>query len=78
VVSDTLVAFDHDDIAALALLNCTVAFDHNILLRKLREFFGVNGAPLRLTCTCVVDSRVFDMVAVSRDTSFSIMEFPVD
>ena len=50
VVSDILMAFDHGDIAALALLDCSAAFDpvdHNILLRKLRESFGINGTALQ-------------------------------
>jgi predicted lipid-binding transport protein (Tim44 family) len=37
VVSDILMAFDHGDIATLAFLDCSEAFDtvdHNILLRK--------------------------------------------
>jgi len=49
-VLDILMAFDHGDIAALALLNCRVAFDtvdHDILLRKLIESFGVDDTALQ-------------------------------
>ena len=50
VVSDILMAFDHGDIAALALLDCSAAFytvDHDILLCKLNNSFGVGGAALQ-------------------------------
>ena len=50
VVFDILMAFDHGDIAALALLDCSAAFDTvdpDILLRKLSESFGVNGTALQ-------------------------------
>jgi len=44
------MAFDYGDIAALALLDCSVAFDtvdHDILLRKLSESFGVDDTALQ-------------------------------
>jgi len=44
------MAFDHGDIAALALLDCWAVFDsvnHDILLRKLSESFGVDDATLQ-------------------------------
>jgi len=45
IVSDIPMAIYHGDIAALSLLDCSVAFntvDHDILLRKLSESFGVD------------------------------------
>jgi Reverse transcriptase (RNA-dependent DNA polymerase) len=45
-LSDILTAIDLGDIAALALVDCSAAFDivdHDILLRKLSESFYVGG-----------------------------------
>jgi len=57
---------------ALALLDCSAAFDtvdHDILLPKLGESFGVNDtAPQWLTSYIYeVAYSAFDMVAVSRN-----------
>ena len=52
VISDILVALDGGDVAALALLDLSAhsaAFDtvdHCILLRHLRESYGISGAAL--------------------------------
>jgi Reverse transcriptase (RNA-dependent DNA polymerase) len=46
VLSDILTVTDHGDFAALALFDCSAAFDavdHDILLRKLSESFSVGG-----------------------------------
>jgi Reverse transcriptase (RNA-dependent DNA polymerase) len=50
VLSDILTAIDHGDMAALALLDCSVAFDtvdHDILLRKLSVSVDVGGIVLQ-------------------------------
>ena len=50
------MAFDHGDIAALALLDCSAAFntvDHDILLRKLSESFGVGDTALQWLTSCL-------------------------
>jgi Reverse transcriptase (RNA-dependent DNA polymerase) len=50
VLCDILTAIDHGEIAALALLDCSAAFntvDHDILLRKLSESFDAGGTVLQ-------------------------------
>jgi hypothetical protein len=45
-----LTAIDHGDLAALAPLDCSAAFDtvnHDILLRLLSESFDVGGTVLQ-------------------------------
>jgi len=50
VLSDILTAIDKGDLAALALLDLSAAFDtvdHEILLRRLQVSYGINGTVLR-------------------------------
>jgi len=54
ITSDILMAFDHSDIAALALLDCSAAFytlDDDILLRILSESFGVDDTVAHISST---------------------------
>jgi len=56
IVSDILMAFDHCVVAALALLDCSAAFntmDHDILLSKLGESFGVDDTAQQWLTCCV-------------------------
>jgi hypothetical protein len=49
VLSDLLLAVDRGDVAALVLLDLTAAFDtvdHDILLRRLSQSFGMDGSVL--------------------------------
>jgi len=49
LLSDILTALDAGDIAALALLDLSAAFDtvdHSILLRRLKTSFGLSGSVL--------------------------------
>jgi len=49
IVSGILMAFDHGNIADLALLDCSADFDkvdQDIILRKLNEWFGVSDTRL--------------------------------
>ena len=54
LLSDILTALDTGDIAALALLDLSAAFDtvdHAILLQRLRTSFGLNGTVLSCFCS---------------------------
>jgi len=50
VLSDVLLAVDRGDLAALALLDLSAAFntvDYNILLQRLQTSYGINGSALQ-------------------------------
>ena len=63
VISDILVALDGGDVAALALLDLSAhsaAFDtvdHCILLRHLRESYGISGATLTWISSYLTDRQ---------------------
>jgi hypothetical protein len=68
VLSDISTAIDHGDIAALALLDCSVAFDtvdHDILLHKLSESFDVGSSA---TLVRFVSTRKAAVRSIRRST----------
>ena len=47
VLSDIILAVDRGDVAALVLLDLSAAFDHDILLQRLRVTFGISDVAHR-------------------------------
>jgi len=60
VLSDILMAFDRVDVAALALLDLSAAFDtvdHHILLRRLRKSYRISGVALTWITSYLADRQ---------------------
>jgi len=60
ILSVILTALDRGDVAALALVDWSAAFDtvgHCILLRRLRESFGIRGTALEWIVSYLTDRK---------------------
>ena len=70
VLSDILEAIDRGDVAVLALLDLSAAFDtvdHDILLRRLQQTYGINGKLCGgFSRTLVVANSPFDVEVAAR------------
>jgi len=58
VLSDILMALDRCDVAALALLDLSAAFDtvdHHLLLCRLRESYSISGVALTWISSYLAD-----------------------
>lgn len=67
VLSDLLLAVDRGDVAVLALLDLSAAFDtvdHEILLRRLEVTFGITGTALRWLRSYLTDRHQFVRLGV--------------
>ena len=79
LLSDILSALDTGDMAALAMLDLSAAFDtvdHTILLQRLQTSFGLNGTVLSWFCS-YLDQRRQHMCHRGKQSATSDVQFGV-
>ncbi len=75
VLDDILTAIDNGDLAGLALLDLSAAFDtvdHDVLLRRLQISYGIGGAVLDWFRSYLADRRQYVRLRTGRSSTSSV------